>query len=128
MCGKSNGREVSEVEQVKHFHAQLKGNSFFEIGVLQDREVDLRKSRVEILATAHGAVLTLRRILKRGRIKPLHQTSSDTVRNAGIRIDAGYNISAVSKFSITAGVCGCHHGVGLTAVEVQCTIQLPAVG
>ena len=86
-------RKVRAVEQVKHFHTELEGDSFCQFSVLYYRQVNIRVPWIEVLPAAFGTVLALNRILESCGIKPLCYAVDDCVRNAGIWVDSGNDIA-----------------------------------
>src|SRR6202142_4493214 len=120
-------RKVQAIGEIEHLQAELSFQALGHRNVLEYREVHRSKARAGELIAPHRPKASLRRILKRRRVPPLHVGVADErVRNA--RVCVADLITTVGVLSCTAGIGGGMNGERQTSVERHYGIDLPAVG
>src|SRR5277367_1422102 len=100
-------RKVQAVEDIEHFQAELSFQALGHRNVLEYREVHRSKARASELIAAHRPEASLRRILKRRRVHPLHVGMADQ-RMRNPRVCVADLVTTVGVLPRAAGI-----GVGM---------------
>ena len=120
-------RKVQAVEDIEHFQAELSFQALGHRNVLEYREVHRSKARAGELIAPHRPKASLRRILKRRRVHPLHVGMADQ-RMRNPRVCVADLVTTVGVLPRAAGIGVGMNGEGKTGAERHHAIELPAVG
>src|ERR1700733_413598 len=120
----ASGRSVVDaVEEVEHLSSELKGHTFEDLRVFEDRKVDVGVTRPVVAVAAGSAEVAWSRIGESAGAKPVSIRLLSLIA-LGDRADL---VGAVVAFVGSADVAGCVDCEWLSSVEAQQRVKLPAV-